>query len=49
MATKKFPWGKVMDKFEYDFDGRTMEVVKYHPWKTKGSAILTGEPDPEGV
>jgi hypothetical protein len=49
MTTKKFPWGKVRDKFEYDFDGRTMEVIKFHPWKTKGSTVLTGEPNLEEV
>jgi hypothetical protein len=25
----KFPWGKVIDRFQYDFDGDAIEVVKY--------------------
>jgi hypothetical protein len=27
----RFTWGKVIDRFEYDFDGVKMEVTKYHP------------------
>jgi hypothetical protein len=29
--TTKFPWGKVIDRFDYDFEGQAFEVVKYHP------------------
>ena len=29
MKNKKFPFGEVIDQFEYDFDGIKMEVVKY--------------------
>lgn len=29
MKNKKFPWGEVIDRFEYDFDGIKMEVVKF--------------------
>lgn len=29
----KFPWGKVVDRFDYDFDGEKLEVVKYLPRK----------------
>jgi hypothetical protein len=28
-----FPWGKVIERFDYDFDGKTLEIVKVHPWK----------------
>lgn len=28
----KFPWGKVIETFDYNFDGQIMTVVKYHPW-----------------
>lgn len=28
----KFTWGKVIEYFEYDFDGVKMTVVKYHPY-----------------
>ena len=27
----KFPWGKVVDRFDYDFEGQPFEVIKYHP------------------
>jgi hypothetical protein len=27
----RFTWGKVIDRFEYDFDGVKMEVTKYRP------------------
>lgn len=29
MKNKKFPFGEVIDRFEYDFDGVKMNVVKY--------------------
>lgn len=41
----KFPWGRVLTRFVYDFDGDVMEVVKFHPWKTDGCTVLTGNPD----
>jgi hypothetical protein len=28
---KKFSWGKVLHKFEYDFDGQILEIIKYSP------------------
>ena len=28
----KFPWGKVIDTFTYDFDGIEVSIVKFHPW-----------------
>lgn len=37
MNGKKFPWGKVIDRFEYNFDGTILEVVKYHPKKYDGT------------
>ena len=27
----KFPWGKVVDRFDYDFEGQPFEVIKYQP------------------
>lgn len=47
MATlrKRFPWGKVLDYFSYDFDGTVMEVVKFHPWKSDDCHVRTGDPD----
>ena len=32
----KFPWGKVIEIFVYDFDGEEVEVVKYNPYKEFG-------------
>lgn len=29
MKNKKFPFGEVIDTFEYDFDGVKMSVIKY--------------------
>jgi hypothetical protein len=29
----KFPWGRVIERFDYDFDGEKVEVVKYFPKK----------------
>jgi hypothetical protein len=42
---KRFPWGKVLNTFEYDFDGKPLEVVKYHPWNSEGVSVKTGNPD----
>ena len=42
---KKFVWGKKIDCFSYNFDGRTMDVVKFHPWKMDGITVLSGQPD----
>lgn len=41
----KFAWGKVIEKFSYDFDGEKMDVVKYHPWKSRNCTVLTGDAD----
>ena len=41
----KFSWGRVIETFEYDFDGEKMEVTKFHPWKVDNGRILTGIPD----
>jgi hypothetical protein len=47
----KFTWGKIIQRFEYNFDGQVMEVVKFHPWKTheNGHTILSGQPDLDKV
>jgi len=34
-----FVWGKVLDIVEFG----EYAVVKYHPWKTKGMNVLTGD------
>lgn len=31
--SKPFPWGRVIDRFEYDFDGAKLSVTKYYPKK----------------
>lgn len=38
----KFAWGKVIERFEYDFDGEKVEVVKYFPIEFKNCSP-TGE------
>lgn len=45
MASSQFVWGKVIKQFEYDFDGSSMRVVKYHPWKRSGFNIFEGDVD----
>ena len=40
---KKFSWGRVLNNFEYDFDGRFVLVTKYHPWKSEGCTVLVGD------
>ena len=42
---KRFSWGHVLDRFEYDFDGRTMEVIKYHSWKKDKGTLIVGDAD----
>lgn len=39
---KKFPWGKVLGRFDYDFDGAILEIVKYHPWISVGCTVKSG-------
>ena len=42
---EKFSWGRVIQRFTYDFDGTTVEVVKYHPWVSDGCFVQAGAPD----
>ncbi len=42
---RSFMWGKVIERFEYDFDGEVLEVVKYHPWNKSGSTLLRNDPN----
>lgn len=46
---KPFAWGKVLEKFEYDFDGHTIHVIKYHPWKREGHSVQTGIANPDEI
>ena len=32
-TSHRFPWGKVIDRLFWKFDGLTLEIVKFHPWK----------------
>lgn len=45
----KFTWGKVLDRFQYDFDGEVMDVVKFHPWQQNGCTVLRGQADTDKV
>lgn len=40
-----FTWGQIIARFEYDFDGSIMRVVKFHPWKMSGFNICSGDVD----
>ena len=42
--SKNFPWGKVIERFNLDFDGERMEVVKYRAWTTDGMVVEIGLP-----
>lgn len=45
MSSQAFPWGRVLQSFSLDFDGKTLEIVKYHPWKSENCAVQVGSPD----
>jgi hypothetical protein len=45
----KFTWGQVLDRFQYDFDGEVMDVVKFHPWKVNGCTVFKGQADTDRV
>lgn len=39
----RFPWGKLIATFKYDFDGQSLEVIKYHPHKYEnGHPVMDG-------
>jgi hypothetical protein len=44
---KDFPWGEVIKIFDFDFDGKHVTIIKYHPWMRNGCTLLTGNPNPE--
>jgi len=35
---KKFPWGKTIEIFVLDMEGKEVEIIKYHPY-LQGSKI----------
>jgi hypothetical protein len=37
--SEKFVWGQVIERFDYNFDGITMSVTKYHPHKSDGPVV----------
>ena len=39
----KFPWGRVLEQISYEIDGLRFDVTKFHPWKTSGCTVLTGQ------
>ena len=45
MASKAFPWGKVIQTFDFDFDTKHLEVIKYFPWESEDCTVKTGCPD----
>jgi hypothetical protein len=38
----KFAWGKVIECFEYDFDGDKLSVTKYNPFNYEKNGGNTG-------
>lgn len=42
----KFSWGEVIDVFDYDLDGKKIEIIKFHPWqRSDNGKVLVGQPD----
>ena len=44
-----YAWGRVIERFDFDMDGRVVEAIKYHPWRSKDGRVFTGDPDTERV
>jgi len=40
----KFPLGRVIETFVYDFDGVEVSIIKFHPWILEDGRI-TRKPD----
>lgn len=47
--SRKFSWGKVIDRFDLELDSGKTEIIKYHPWACKGTTILVGTVDTSEV
>lgn len=45
MSNKRFPLGRVMEKFNFVIDGYELEIIEYHPWVREWSMIRTGAPN----
>jgi hypothetical protein len=35
----KFNWGAVIEKFDLNFDGEALEIIKYHPRLVVGNTV----------
>jgi hypothetical protein len=46
---KRFPWGSVIQQFDYDFDGERLDVVKFHPWRSEDGQVLGATPNESEV
>lgn len=44
----KFPWGRVIDTFIYDFDGTEVTIIKFYPWVYENGRN-TRKPDMEKI
>lgn len=43
---KKFTWGKVIEVFDLNLDGKKIAITKFHPWiRSANGTVLTGQPD----
>lgn len=45
---KKFPWGRIINTFVYDFDGTEATIIKFYPWVYENGRI-TQKFDPKTV
>lgn len=45
---KKFPWGRTINTFVYDFDGVEVTIIKFYPWVYENGRN-TRKPDMEKI
>lgn len=43
---KKFPWGRTINTFVYDFDGVEVTIIKFHPFYEDNNTL---KPDMEKI
>ncbi len=45
----EFPWGKIIEKFDYNFEGKKVQIIKYYPWITNKHLVKKRSVDFEHV
>ena len=48
MRISRFPWGRIINTFVYDFDGVEVTIIKFHPWVYE-NGYSTKKPDMEKI